>query len=54
MRFRQQPGTPPRTLHLEFAYAPRDFRAMRASWKITTEDAPEPDGVNLGLVRKLP
>jgi hypothetical protein len=36
------------TPHLEFAYAPRDFRAMRemgASWKIITESMPEPTGI---------
>ena len=34
--------------HLTVAYAPRDFRAMRelgASWKIITEDMPEPAGI---------
>jgi len=36
------------TPHLEFAYAPRDFRGMRemgASWKIITEEMPEPMGI---------
>lgn len=37
-----------RTPHLEFAYAPRDFRAMRemgASWRIITETTPETKGI---------
>ena len=36
------------TPHLEFAYAPRDFRAMRemgASWKIITPTTPQPSGI---------
>lgn len=36
------------TPHLEFAYAPRDFRAMRemgSSWKIITEQTPETKGI---------
>ncbi len=36
------------TPHLKVAYKPRDFRAMRemgASWKIITEDHPEPKGI---------
>ncbi len=48
MRSRHQAGRPIRTTHLEFAYKPRDFRAMRemgASWKIITEQTPEPRGV---------
>jgi hypothetical protein len=39
------------TPHLEIAYAPRDYRAMRemgATWKIITEDQPEPLDVNPG------
>jgi hypothetical protein len=39
---------PIQTPHLEFAYKPRDFSAMRemgASWKIITEDIPEPKGI---------
>ena len=38
------------TPHLELAYKPRDFTAMRemgASWKIITEDIPEPKGITL-------
>jgi len=41
-------GKPIQTPHLEFAYKPRDFTAMRemgASWKIITEDLPEPKGI---------
>jgi hypothetical protein len=37
------------TPHLCIAYQPRDFRALRemgASWKIVTEDAPEPPGID--------
>ena len=37
------------TPHLNIAYQPRDFRAMRemgASWKILTEDIPEPEGIS--------
>ncbi len=36
------------TPHLEFAYPPRDFRALRemgATWKIITKDTPEPMGI---------
>jgi hypothetical protein len=38
----------PHLKHLKVAYKPRDFRAMRemgASWKIITEDHPEPEGI---------
>lgn len=41
-------GTPIDTPQLEFAYQPRDFRAMRemgASWRIITDDTPEPQGI---------
>ena len=40
-----------KTPYLNLSYAPRDFRAMRemgASWKIITEDQPEPRGINPG------
>jgi hypothetical protein len=43
------------TPHLQIAYQPRDFRAMRemgASWKIITEDQPEPAGINPGGPRR--
>jgi hypothetical protein len=39
------------TPHLDIAYQPRDFRAlreMRESWKIITEDQPQPSGINPG------
>jgi len=37
------------TPHLEWGYQPRDFKAMRengASWKIITDDVPQPKGIN--------
>jgi hypothetical protein len=44
------------TPHLEIAYAPRDYRAMREmgeSWKIITEAIPEPPGIDpIGTARK--
>ena len=42
-------GKPIQTPHLHFAYKPRDFTPMRemgASWKIITEDLPEPRGIS--------
>ena len=39
------------TPHLNFGYQPRDFRAMRemgASWKLITEETPEPTGFENG------
>lgn len=39
------------TPQLRFKYQPRDFRALRemgASWKIITEDRPEPQGIAYG------
>jgi hypothetical protein len=39
------------TPHLKIAYKPRDFRALREmgeSWKIITEDQPQPTGINPG------
>jgi hypothetical protein len=39
------------TPNLQIAYAPRDFRAFResgASWRIITEQTPEPQGLNPG------
>ena len=50
MRSRHE-GKPLATPHLELAYAPRDYRAMRemgASWKIINESTPEPEGINPG------
>jgi len=49
MHSRHEAGKVMRTPELEFAYRPIDFRAMRemgASWKIITEDIPEPRGIN--------
>lgn len=48
-RFEQHRLVP--TPHLNVAYQPRDFRAMREmgeSWKIITEDLPQPRGINPG------
>ena len=50
MESRFQGGRPLDTPHLNVAYAPRDYRAMRemgASWKIITEGIPEPKGIEL-------
>jgi len=55
MHSRHQHGTPLATPQLEFAYTPRDFHAFRemgASWKILTEDTPEPHGINPNGVKK--
>jgi hypothetical protein len=41
-------GKPVETPQLAIQYAPQDFRAMREmgdSWKIITEDMPEPMGI---------
>ena len=49
MHSRAQAGEVLKTPHLEFAYAARDFRAMRemgASWEIVTEATPEPRGID--------
>jgi hypothetical protein len=49
MRSRAQAGQAVATPHLEFGYAARDFSAMRemgASWKVVTEDTPEPRGID--------
>ena len=43
------------TPHLSVTYQPRDFRALRemgASWKIITEDMPQPTGINPGGQRR--
>ena len=51
MQSRYEGGKPQRTPQLEFAYQPIDFRAMRemgASWKIITEETPEPMGIGSG------
>jgi hypothetical protein len=50
MRSRAEAGKPVATPHLEFGYAARDFTAMREmgeSWKVVTEDTPEPKGIDL-------
>ncbi len=42
---------PVKTPHLEFAYQPIDYRAMREmgeTWKIITEDMPQPKGIDPG------
>ena len=47
---RFQGGKPMETPHLAIAYHPRDYRKMRemgASWKILTEDIPEPKGIEM-------
>jgi hypothetical protein len=47
MHSRHEGGKPVDTPHLEFAYEPRNFddmREMGATWKIITEDTPEPRG----------
>lgn len=48
MRARKTSG-PLLTPHLEFSYKPRNFKAMRemgATWKILTEDIPQPKGLD--------
>lgn len=48
-RFEQHKQLP--TPHLDVVYQPRDYRAMREmgeSWKIITEDMPQPTGINPG------
>jgi hypothetical protein len=47
MDSRQQGGAALRTPQLKIAYQPIDFRALREmgeTWKILTEDTPEPEG----------
>jgi len=49
MHSRHQGGRRLDTPQLEFAYAPRDFRAFRemgASWKILDESVPQPQGID--------
>ena len=49
MRAREQPGQPLSTPHLEFSYKARNFKSMRemgASWKILTDEIPEPRGLD--------
>ncbi|MBC8353705.1 MAG: hypothetical protein H8E66_17035 [Planctomycetes bacterium] len=55
MRSRKQAGTPVLTPHLTFGYRSADFTAMREmgeSWKIITEDIPEPRGINPNGLRQ--
>jgi hypothetical protein len=50
MDSRFQGGRPLETPHLAIAYKPRDFRKMRemgASWRVLTEDLPEPKGIEI-------
>lgn len=49
MDSRFEKGKPIDTPHLAIRYPPRDFRALREmgqTWKIVTEDAPEPKGMD--------
>jgi hypothetical protein len=49
MQSRHAGGEALKTPHLEFAYQPRDYRAMRemgATWKIITEETQELPGIN--------
>jgi hypothetical protein len=51
MDSRFEGGGPLDTPHLDVAYTPKDYRAMRekgASWKIISEDVPEPPGIVVG------
>lgn len=44
-------GKPHKTPHLEFAYQAQDFTAMRETgdtWKVITDDTPQPKGVDTG------
>jgi hypothetical protein len=53
---RARRGAPIETQHLALAYRPTDYRAMRemgASWKIITEQTPEPPGIDPGGKRPL-
>jgi hypothetical protein len=50
MESRSQGGKPMDTPQLAIAYQPRDYRKMRemgATWKIITEDIPEPKGIEI-------
>jgi hypothetical protein len=51
MQSYEQQGKPIQTPHLELAYKPIDFRALRengATWKIITKDVPQPAGFEPG------
>jgi len=55
MHSRHKGGEPLATPQLELPYAPRDFRRFRemgATWKILTEDTPQPPGINPNGTRK--
>jgi hypothetical protein len=55
MRSRFSSGKSMTTPHLQFGYAARDFRAFRemgATWKIITEEMPEPKGINPGMPKQ--
>ena len=50
MESRFQGGKPIDTPQLHISYVPRDYRKMRemgATWKILTEDIPEPKGIEM-------
>jgi hypothetical protein len=50
MESRFQGGQPMDTPHLAIAYPPRDYRKLRemgASWKMITDDMPEPKGIEM-------
>lgn len=43
------------TPHLDVSYAPRDYRDMRemgATWKIITDDLPQPPGIDLSALKR--
>ena len=50
MESRFQGGKPMDTPQLHINYSPRDYRKMREmgeSWRIITEDIPEPKGIEM-------
>jgi hypothetical protein len=56
MRSRHQQGAAIATPHLEFAYRPIDFRALREngdSWNVITEKTPEPKEILPGGIARL-
>ncbi|MFP6576391.1 MAG: hypothetical protein VB912_14625, partial [Pirellulaceae bacterium] len=51
MRARESKSRTLKTPHLEFGYRPKDFRALREmgeSWKLITEETPQPPGFENG------